>query len=150
GRVGPPRDRQRLQARARVRHRREVDRADPAARIARILSHGARSRDRAIYAVAHVLRRTLRPQATPMQISDRSLTTILGTLLFSAFSACALHAHEDSASDPESATSCALQITHNAYDGPNYWGTMTVKNGGSSKATGFRVEFDIPSGAQCT
>jgi hypothetical protein len=47
-------------------------------------------------------------------------------------------------------TACSLQVTHNSYDGPNFWGTITVKNKGPASATGFSVEFDVPSGVHCT
>lgn len=46
--------------------------------------------------------------------------------------------------------SCSVAVTQNVYDGPNYWGTITVKNAGPSAATGVVVAFDVPSGAQCT
>jgi hypothetical protein len=45
---------------------------------------------------------------------------------------------------------CSFSVTQNVYDGPNYWGTITVKNGGPSSATGLSVAFDVPSGAHCT
>src|SRR5688572_29553622 len=49
-----------------------------------------------------------------------------------------------------SLTACALGVTQNTYDAPNYWGTLSFKNNGSSSVTGFSVEFDVPSGAHCT
>ncbi len=45
---------------------------------------------------------------------------------------------------------CALSVTHNSYDGPNYWGTITIKNAGPAQATGYSVAFNVPSGAHCT
>ena len=55
--------------------------------------------------------------------------------------------------DPEGVegelAACAFSVTNNTYDGPNFWGTITVKNGGPS-ATGYSVEFDVPSGVHCT
>ena len=41
-------------------------------------------------------------------------------------------------------------MTQNTYDGPNYWGTITIENGGSSAVTGFEVSFDVPGGDHCT
>ena len=38
----------------------------------------------------------------------------------------------------------------NFYDGPNAWGTIQVKNVGPSAASGYVVQFDVPSGAHCT
>ena len=45
---------------------------------------------------------------------------------------------------------CTLAITQNTYDGPEYWGTLTVKNDGPSEAKGYEVSFDVPDGAHCT
>ncbi len=46
--------------------------------------------------------------------------------------------------------SCAFKVTQNTYDGPSYWGTITVKNAAASAVKGVAVSFDVPSGAQCT
>jgi Glycosyl hydrolases family 18 len=55
------------------------------------------------------------------------------------------------ASSAESVTgSCSLVVTKNTYSGPDYWGTIVVENSGTSKAKGFTVAFDVPSGAHCT
>jgi hypothetical protein len=51
---------------------------------------------------------------------------------------------------PEALSSCSFAVTQNVYDGPNYWGTITIKNEGSSNVTGFAVSFSIPSGDHCT
>ncbi len=65
--------------------------------------------------------------------------------------ACGSTAGEGEAtSGPESLSSCSLAVTANSYDGPNYWGTMTVKNAGASSVTGLVVTFQVPSGAHCT
>ena len=54
-------------------------------------------------------------------------------------------------SDPEQLGGiCSYGVRRNRYDGPNYWGTVAVKNTSSSSFAGFAVEFDIPSGAHCT
>src|SRR4051812_48095167 len=50
----------------------------------------------------------------------------------------------------EESISCASTVTQNSYDGPNYWGTITVKNSSSASWSGFAVSFDVPSGAHCT
>jgi hypothetical protein len=50
----------------------------------------------------------------------------------------------------EALASCAFAVTKNGYDGPNYWGTLTVKNTTSSAVHGLAVSFDVPTGAHCT
>jgi hypothetical protein len=55
-----------------------------------------------------------------------------------------------SGSSSGSGSSCSLSVTANSYDGPNYWGTMTVKNSGPSAAKGYSVQFTVPSGDHCT
>jgi hypothetical protein len=76
-----------------------------------------------------------------------SLTT--GLLASSLIAAAGCMAAETD-SEMDDASVCSLSITQNTYDGPNYWGTMTVKNPSSSSVTGFRVDFDVPAGAHCT
>jgi hypothetical protein len=41
-------------------------------------------------------------------------------------------------------------VTKNVYDGPDWWGTITFKNGGPYSSYNYKVEFDIPSGYHCT
>ena len=41
-------------------------------------------------------------------------------------------------------------VTKNVYDGPDWWGTITFKNGGPYHSYNYKVEFDIPSGYHCT
>ena len=41
-------------------------------------------------------------------------------------------------------------VTKNVYDGPDWWGTITFKNGGPYNSYNYKVEFDIPSGDHCT
>jgi hypothetical protein len=50
----------------------------------------------------------------------------------------------------EESVACSSSVTQNSYDGPNYWGTITVKNSGTASWSGFAVSFDVPSGAHCT
>src|SRR4051812_3312383 len=50
----------------------------------------------------------------------------------------------------EAFSACSSKVTQNKYDGPNYWGTMTVQNSGSTKWSGFSISFNVPSGAHCT
>ena len=50
----------------------------------------------------------------------------------------------------EGFSACSSKVTKNAYDGPNYWGTITIQNSGSVAWSGFSVSFDVPSGAHCT
>jgi hypothetical protein len=56
----------------------------------------------------------------------------------------------DEGTGTELLASCSFSVTQNVYDGPNYWGTITVKNTSSSSVTGFAVQFSIPSGDHCT
>src|SRR3954454_19174475 len=58
--------------------------------------------------------------------------------------------HDDPGASPESLTGCAFSVTQNSYDGPNYWGAITVKNTGATSWTGFKIEFNVPTGAHCT
>ena len=65
--------------------------------------------------------------------------------------ACIATQGEDVAGDDTAALStCALSVTHNTYDGPNYWGTITIENASAASVTGISVRFDVPSGAHCT
>jgi beta-glucanase (GH16 family) len=58
---------------------------------------------------------------------------------------------QESSSDPESlTTTCSSNVTTNTYDGPNYWGTIAVKNTTASAWSGFAITFQVPSGAHCT
>jgi hypothetical protein len=41
-------------------------------------------------------------------------------------------------------------VTKNVYDGPDWWGTISFKNGGPFNSYNYKVEFDIPAGKQCT
>ena len=75
--------------------------------------------------------------------------TVLG-LLFSAGCGGAGGDATSSSSTQALSGACAFSVTQNAYDGSEYWGTITIKNDGPSAATGYSVAFDIPSGAHCT
>jgi hypothetical protein len=55
-----------------------------------------------------------------------------------------------SASCGSSGGGCALAVTQNSYDGPNYWGTIAIQNNGASAVSGYSVALDVPSGAHCT
>lgn len=48
------------------------------------------------------------------------------------------------------ATCSTFQVTKNVYDGPDWWGTISFKNGGPYHSYNYQVEFDIPSGYRCT
>src|SRR6185369_17906385 len=50
----------------------------------------------------------------------------------------------------EGFSACLSKVTQNVYDGPNYWGTITIQNSGSAAWSGFSVSFDVPGGAHCT
>src|SRR4051794_15962762 len=64
--------------------------------------------------------------------------------------ACAANVGEEAAlTDDALGAACTFSVTQNTYDGPNYWGTIAVKNG-SSTVSGLTVDFDVPGGAHCT
>jgi hypothetical protein len=48
------------------------------------------------------------------------------------------------------ATCDTFAITKNSYDGPEWWGTLTFKNGGPYNSYNYKVEFDVPQGSHCT
>jgi hypothetical protein len=56
----------------------------------------------------------------------------------------------EATTDNESLASCSFAVTQNVYDGPNYWGTITIKNDSPGSVTGFAVQFTVPSGDHCT
>jgi hypothetical protein len=80
------------------------------------------------------------------------LPRVAAALCALAVGACGGPPGEQSATtDPESLTgTCSFSTTANTYDGPNYWGTIAIKNGGGSAWSGFAVSFDVPAGAHCT
>jgi chitinase len=87
-----------------------------------------------------------RPPSTTLFVLATSLAS--GAALAAG---CAVATSEaPSAEDEALSGSCSLVVTKNGYDGPGYWGTMTVANKGPATATGFAVSFDVPSGAHCT
>src|SRR5215213_10302271 len=75
---------------------------------------------------------------------------LFGMVLVGLFAACSAANPEDAGSQGDLLTGCSYSVTQNTYDGPNYWGTMTVKNTGTTSWTGFKVDFYVPSGAHCT
>lgn len=48
------------------------------------------------------------------------------------------------------ATCSTFALTKNVYDGSDWWGTISFKNGGPSSSYNYQVEFDIPTGYHCT
>jgi chitosanase len=81
----------------------------------------------------------------------RHLTLVLASLGLLAAAHCSGTPSDGAAtSDPEALGSCSLAVTKNTYDGPDYWGTISVKNGTGASVTGFDVSFAVPSGAACT
>src|SRR5580700_10390721 len=86
----------------------------------------------------------------PVSAAHLSITAAVLGMLFG--SACGSAPEEATiTSDPEPLTgTCASKVAENTYDGPNFWGTMSIKNTGSSAWSGFAVSFDVPSGAHCT
>jgi chitinase len=90
--------------------------------------------------------RTLGPSSITLLVLATSLASA-GALA----SGCAMASGESSAAESDSLTgACSLGVTKNVYDGPAYWGTMTIVNHGPSSAAGFSVALDVPSGAHCT
>src|SRR5262249_25274081 len=75
---------------------------------------------------------------------------ILVGLAALASAGCGQRMHSDASDIDDELTACSFSTTHNSYDGPNFWGTITVKNNGPGSTTGFSVAFDVPSGAHCT
>ena len=63
--------------------------------------------------------------------------------------ACSSGVGEDATTSGAELAACSSSVTKNTYDGPGYWGTITLKNG-TSAITGIAVAFDVPSGAHCT
>src|SRR4051812_16420622 len=73
----------------------------------------------------------------------------LGALYLAACSGAPTEGDPELGVDPGAVSgSCSLSLTKNTYS--DYWGTITVKNNGSSSASGYVVEFDVPSGVHCT
>ena len=83
-------------------------------------------------------------------ISGRSVTSLVIAVIIST--GCGAAPDDgDPEADLESLTSsCSFTTTVNKYDGPNWWGTISFKNNGPSSANGYKVDFDVPSGAHCT
>jgi hypothetical protein len=70
------------------------------------------------------------------------------TALSIVIGACSSASEDVGTADAEVAA-CAAGVTTNKYDGPNYWGTITFKNGPTS-VQGVSGAFDVPAGAHCT
>lgn len=47
------------------------------------------------------------------------------------------------------ATCMPMSVVSASYDGPDWWGTIKIKNTGTLSTSKFSVEFDVPSGAHC-
>jgi hypothetical protein len=82
-------------------------------------------------------------------ITRFSAAAVLGMLGSAACSVVQGDGASTSSTEALSGT-CTFSVTANSYDGPEYWGTITIKNDGPSEATGYAVAFDVPSGAHCT
>ena len=66
--------------------------------------------------------------------------------------ACAIDgpAPEDGSNQGEDALSaCSTSISTNTYVGSDYWGTIKIKNTGSSAMTSPTIAFKVPSGVKC-
>jgi hypothetical protein len=48
------------------------------------------------------------------------------------------------------ATCSTFAVTKNVYDGPDWWGTISFKNGGPYSSYNYKAEFDVPVGSHCT
>jgi hypothetical protein len=56
---------------------------------------------------------------------------------------------EEISSDTQLLAQCSFSVTKNVYDGPNWWGTITVKNTSATAVTGLSLSFDLPTGVRC-
>jgi YD repeat-containing protein len=56
----------------------------------------------------------------------------------------------DSICDGGGSSCNTFTITRNDYDGPNWWGTITIKNDGPFSSSAYTAAFDVPSGVHCT
>ncbi|HEY0713495.1 MAG TPA: hypothetical protein VGF45_12530 [Polyangia bacterium] len=53
--------------------------------------------------------------------------------------------------DNEAGAVCStFAVTQNHYNGRDWWGTITIKNGGPYTSYNYKVEFDVPAGSHCT
>ena len=80
----------------------------------------------------------------------RHLPLILAGLDLLATLQCGSAPEDAASSASEAVSACSLTVTENTYDGPDYWGTIGVKNGTGASVTGFDVTFAVPAGAACT
>jgi hypothetical protein len=88
--------------------------------------------------------------ATGATVTSSACGTGTGSSSGSGSSSSSSSSGSTTGSSSGSGRSCSFGVTANSYDGPNYWGTMTIKNDGSTAAKGYSVEFTVPSGDHCT
>lgn len=73
----------------------------------------------------------------------------MAALVLSTLLVCGCGADQE-ADLSEGFSACSSKLTKNVYDGPSYWGTITIENSGAAAWSGFSVSFDVPGGAHCT
>ncbi|MFS8067450.1 MAG: hypothetical protein ACMG6S_13900, partial [Byssovorax sp.] len=56
---------------------------------------------------------------------------------------------DDSNQVDDALSACSTSITTNTYVGSDYWGTIKLKNTGSSPITSPTISFKVPSGVKC-
>lgn len=69
-----------------------------------------------------------------------------------ALVACSIDAtppEDDSIQGEDALSACSMSVTTNTYVGADYWGTIKIKNTGSSAMTSPTISFKVPSGVKC-
>ena len=56
---------------------------------------------------------------------------------------------EDATQGEDALSACSTSVTTNTYVGSDYWGTIKIKNTGSSPITSPTISFKVPSGVKC-
>jgi hypothetical protein len=93
-----------------------------------------------------------RPRTLSMNHIRATSTVAAGLVLLAGVAGCKKPAAKPQVSRISSAlTTCStFTVTHNSYDGPEWWGTFTFRNDGPNTLQNYKVEFDVPAGSHCT
>jgi hypothetical protein len=75
--------------------------------------------------------------------------TMIRAILLTFLVACSTQTEEVSETELQAVGTCSFRVTKNVYDGPNWWGTLTVKNETGKAVAGIQIAFDVPSGVAC-
>jgi hypothetical protein len=73
--------------------------------------------------------------------------TLLAALV--AVVACSSSTEDVAETELQVVGQCSFRVTRNVYDGPSWWGTLTVKNESGNAVSGVQIAFDVPSGVAC-